>query len=436
MSARPLFSSRLTTILTMIGVAVGLGNVWRFPYMMGKYGGSAFLIVYLIFTFLFALPALIGEITLGRATRLGPIGAFRKALGPSRGGIIGYVLMTTILVASSYYTVVIANVIYVAYFSIAHGFAADHLDQYNQGLGDGHLQYLISAGVVLSAVYVIYRGLKNGIERVSKIFVPFFLVVIVYLIYRTLLLDGAWDYLRSFLRPDFRLLTPVNIFAALGQAVYSLSLGGTFMVVYGSYLEKQTSIVGVARWTAVGDIGAALLTSLFIVPAVLVYQLDMTSGPQLIFSTLPRLFGEMTSGQLIGSLFLTALASVAFLSLVAAIDVAYTCVREIGTVSLDKKKILMAIGMVELILIYPSAMDVDLIGLLDMIFGSGMQLIGSGLAVMAVTWGLGKALTLEQISDGANNRGYGFFYNWMKWAIPLILLLVLIGYIYSTISGL
>ena len=123
MSVKKQFSTQLATVLTMVGVAVGLGNVWRFPYMMGKYGGSAFLLFYLLFTLLFALPALTAELSLGRETQNGPYGAFRQAVGDKIGKPIGYLLLITILIASSYYVVVIANVAYAALFSISTGFS-------------------------------------------------------------------------------------------------------------------------------------------------------------------------------------------------------------------------------------------------------------------------------------------------------------------------
>ncbi len=402
--------------------------------MMGKYGGSAFLIFYLVFTCLFSIPALVGEITLGRSTRQGPFGAFRQALGTRKGGVIGYILLGTILVATSYYVVVIANVLYSAYFSMFQGFSTEHIDAYSNGLANGYLQYGIVVIILIGSLIVISKGLNNGIERVSKIFVPFFLVVILFLIYHSLSLDGAWAHCLEFLRPDFSSMKPLNIFAALGQAVYSLSLGGTFMVIYGSYLNEQESIINIAKWTAVGDVGAAILTSLFLVPAILVYQLDMTSGPTLIFSTLPHLFGEIPAGQLIGTLFLVALGLVAILSLIAALDVAKSCLSELTLVSWSKSTVLIIIGLIEIVLSFPSAMYPDLIGILDLVFGSGMQLLGSGLALIAVTWGLKKGITRSQLSL-SEGRSFDLFFFWLKWVIPAILGLVLFGYIYSTING-
>ena len=434
MAERPKFSSRITMVLTLIGVAVGLGNVWRFPYMMGKYGGSAFLLIYLLFTILFAVPALMGEISFGRATKEGLFGAFSQALGKGWGRLIGILLLITILVASSYYAIIIANVFYSSYFSLVHRFTTDTLESYLSGLGNSSLQYAITFSVIITSLMVLYRGLNKGIEWVSKIFVPFFLVVIVFLIYYTFTIDGAKAHFLNFLKPDFTSLEPVHVFAALGQAFYSLSLGGTFMVVYGTYLNKNISIPKTAAWTAFGDIGAALLTSLFIVPAVLVFNLDMTSGPTLIFNTLPQLFSQIPGGQFIGSIFLLALSLVAFLSLVAALEVAFSCFKEIFKLKFTRLQLLLGIGLIELILVIPSILDTNLIGTLDLIFGSGMQLLGSGITMIALAWGLGKIISKTQLFQTNENRHFNLLFFWMKWVIPAVLAIVLIGYIYDSIT--
>ena len=432
MAKRPVFSSQIATILTLIGVAVGLGNVWRFPYMMGKYGGSAFLIIYLLFTLLFAVPALMAEIGLGRAIKKGPIGGFKAAFGEKAGTLIGYMLMATICIAASYYAIVIANVLFSAVFSAIYGFqGAENMTSYNENLGNGWLQYGIALISIFSSLSIIQRGLKKGIEAISKIFVPFFLIAIIYLIINAFSLEGALEKVQLFLQPDFSTLEATHIFAALGQAFYSLSLGGTFMLIYGSYLPETEKIPKIALFTSIGDIGAALLASLFIVPTVLVFGLDMTAGPTLIFSTMPHLFAQMPGGQLIGTLFLLALGMVALLSLIASYEVLASGMEDITALNWSKNQKIIVIGILQAILAFPSAFDNNLIGLLDLIFGSGMQLLGSGLAACGLAWGLGKIVTTQQIFGNQTSRLKGIYHFWISWVIPILLLIVLIGYIYK-----
>lgn len=432
MSQRNLFSSRVATVLTMIGVAVGLGNVWRFPYMMGKYGGSAFLFIYLLFTVLFALPALVGEMGLGRVSRKGILGAFQEALGPSLGKLVGFLLLFTVTIASSYYVVVIANVIFTASFSAIEGFSAESMPVFERQLSNGYLQYGIVLGTLLISLLVLGRGLQKGIEWISKLFVPFFLLIILYLIMNAFSLDGAKAQFLAFLQPDFGALGAKDVFAALGQAFYSLSLGGTFMVMYGSYIKSDESLPKLAFWTGVGDVGAALLAGLFIVPTVLVFGLDMTAGPQLIFVTLPRLFMEMPGGAWIGFLFMTVLAMVAILSLIGAQEAAIGTIVEIPWIPWNRKQVLIGMGVLQALLAFPSAMQPNLIGWLDLIFGSGMQLLGSALALIALTWGIGRLRASSELSSGHSFTQGAFFFQWIKWVVPLVLFIVLIGYIYSS----
>ena len=433
MSQRNLFSSRVATVLTMIGVAVGLGNVWRFPYMMGKYGGSAFLFIYLLFTVLFALPALVGEMGLGRATRQGILGAFQEALGPNFGKWVGILLLFTVTIASSYYVVVIANVLFTAGFSAAVGFSAESMPVFEEQLSNGYLQYGIVLGTLLISLLVLGRGLRKGIEWVSKLFVPFFLLIILYLIMNAFSLAGAKAQFLAFLEPDFGALSAKDVFAALGQAFYSLSLGGTFMVMYGSYIKSEETLPKLAFWTGVGDVGAALLAGLFIVPTVLVFGLDMTAGPQLIFVTLPHLFMEMPGGAWIGFLFMTVLAMVAVLSLIGALEAAIGTIVEIPGMPWTRQQVLIGMGILQAVLAFPSAMQPNLIGWLDLIFGSGMQVLGSALALIALTWGIGRLRVSKEFSSASSFTQGDFFFQWIKWVVPLVLFIVLIGYIYSSL---
>ncbi len=426
------YTSSLATVLTLVGVAVGLGNVWRFPYMMGTYGGSAFLVVYLVFTFLFAIPALMAEIALGRESRGGTLVAFTRAFGKRWGNIIGFLLLTTVLVAGSYYAVVVANVFFTTAFSIFHGFDTQTMSQYKSQLGNGWMQYGVTLALVIVALLVIHRGLRKGIEWISKIAVPFFLLAILYLIFHSLSLPGAITHLQEFLQPNFSALTATQVFAALGQSFFSVGLGGTFMLVYGSYLSEKESIPKIAVATCLGDVSASLLTSLFLVPTILVFGLDIASGPGLIFDTLPKLFSQMSMGRILGSLFLLALSSVAFLSLVAAYEVFVSSVDKEVFAKTKRSHIIIGVGIAMVFLTLPSNLYPSLIGTLDIVFGSGMQIFGSALAVLGVTWGLKKTNIFAQLFGSEDRSSMeNLIYMWLKWVVPVVLLSVLLGYIYS-----
>jgi NSS family neurotransmitter:Na+ symporter len=428
---RQLFTSRISSILTLLGVAIGLGNVWRFPYMMGRYGGSAFLAVYLALTLFFAFPALMAEMTLGRMSGKGTIDSFRLGFGRSWGTIFGYTLMTVITVAGSYYAVVVANVLFTALFSIVRGFSPETTVGFHQLLSNGWLQYAIALFLIVTSLYIIHNGLVAGIERISKIVMPLFFIALVYMIFHSLSLPNAVDKCVQFLQPDFSLLGPAEIFAALGQAFFSVGLGGTFVVVYASFVKKDENISRIAVFTGFGDASASLLISLFLVPAILVLGMNMASGPGLIFDTFPALFASMSGGRLVGSLFLVSIFIVAYLSLVAAYQVPFTCMQNEWSTGRGRR-ILVLIGAVQAALALPSSLYPDIIGTLDLIFGSGMQVLGSALCVVALTWGLRRNVVLKEmfLTERPGILQVAIFY-WIKWLIPLALVLVLAIYIYD-----
>jgi NSS family neurotransmitter:Na+ symporter len=430
-ATRETFSSRFATILTMVGVAVGLGNVWRFPYMMGQYGGSAFLFVYLLFVLIFAIPAVTAEWSLGRYTRHGPLGAMEKVFGPW-GKWIGYLLVTTVLIANSYYAVIVGNVAFSAAFAIFTGFTPRTIPIYSANLGNGALQAAVALLVIIAAIWVIHRGVIKGIERVSKLFVPLFGIMIIALIIMALNLPGAVTHLKAFLAPDFSQLTPTSLFAALGQAFFSLSLGGTFYLIYGSYLRDDENIPKTAIATSAGDAGAALLAALFIVPTVLALGLNMQAGPLLIFETLPRMFSEIPAGRFIGAAFLIGLWMMAFLSTIAALQVVVAALTDSFNFSLTKAAII--VGGVEAVLMLPSALRPGIIGTLDLVFGSGMQMLGSALTIIALCWGCDKAVAATQIFGGRTEGIRRVYLTWLKWAVPGTLGVMLILYIADSIG--
>jgi len=431
MKARELFSSRFSTILTMVGVAVGLGNVWRFPYMMGQYGGSAFLIVYLVFVLVFAIPAITAEWSLGRYTRHGPLGAMEHAFGPL-GRWIGYLLVLTVLIANSYYVVIVGNVAFSAAFAMFTGFTPETIPLYTARLGNGFLQTVVALLMIAAAIWIIHRGIAKGIERISRLFVPLFGVMIITLIVMALNLPGAVTHLLAFLEPDFSQLTPTSMFAALGQAFFSLSLGGTFYLIYGSYLRDDENIPKTAIATGIGDASAAILASLFIVPTVLALGLNMQAGPSLIFETLPRMFSEIPAGRFIGVAFLIGLWMMAFLSTVAAFQVIVAALTDSFKFSLTKAALL--VGGVEAVLMLPSALNPEIIGTLDLIFGSGMQMLGSGLTIIALLWGCDKAIAATQIFGGRTDGFRRIYLLWLKWAVPATLGVMLVLYIADSLG--
>jgi NSS family neurotransmitter:Na+ symporter len=423
------FSGRLTAIFTLAGVAIGLGNVWRFPYMMGQNGGSAFLLLYLLMMLMFAIPALSAEWALARHARQGTIGSFKLAFGSRLGLLLGVGLVLGIMMANSYYMVIIGNILYASAYSVGVGFSDQSAPRYFELLEDVNMQAGFAALVLIWGLAVIDRGLNRGIELISKLFVPMFGLVMIYLVIQAMTLDGAVDHLLEFLRPDFSRIGVREVFAAMGQACFSLGIGGTLMLVYGSYLDDDERLIPKAMITGASDAGAALLAALFIVPTVLVFGLDLESGPPLVFNTLPQLFSVMPLGRLVGSLFLVALTLMAFLSAVAGLQVTVRGANHLWGGRLSRSQIVLLVGVVQVILMAPSAFHPEIIGTLDLIFGSGFLVFGSAMAVIGLAWRFGPEVGREQLRVGMA------YIHWLRWAVPAVLLVVLGLYIRDSLQA-
>lgn len=426
------FSSRTVAILTMVGMAVGLGNVWRFPYMMGAYGGSAFLVVYLVFTLALAFPALLSEMLLGKNNHSSTLAAYHSLYGRWWGKLLGYFFVVAITVAGSYYAVVLANVLFSTGFSMLKGFSAETNPQYFELLANKPLQYGLVVLLIISALFVSYKGFKNGIEQISKIIMPFFFLAILYMIVQAWLLPGALAKVRQFLTPDWSAIGPMELFAALGQTFFSIGLGGTLVVAYASIVSNEQDIPRIAMFTCLGDAGASILVSLFLVPAILVMGLQMDAGPSLLFQTLPELFSILPAGRLISALFLSALSLVAFLSLVAAYQVPINSLTRLG---IARNKVIVGLGLLQLLLSFPSTIYPSLIGVLDLVFGSGMQVFGSMLAVMGVWWGAQRYFYRKILFVHPEGMPTKLAIIWLRWIVPGTLLAVLISYVYNSLTG-
>ncbi|EED36602.1 hypothetical protein NOR51B_2554 [Luminiphilus syltensis NOR5-1B] len=430
------FSSFFTTVMTLLGVAVGLGNVWRFPYMMGTHGGSAFLMVFALLMVIIAVPAMMCELALARSQRGATITVLANSLG-SIGRVLGYVLVGGVFVAGSYYTLVVANVFYSAWFSISSGFNEQNLDLFANNLANPVMQYLMAVSVLWGALFVIWHGLKGGIERVSDTFVPFFFLVAVYLGYVALTLPGAKDATLQFMRPDFSQIGIRELSAALGQCFFSLGLGATFAMVYGKYISDSERLGSLAILSAVGDTTASLLAALFIVPTIMVFGLSLDSGPTLLFDTVPTLLAQMDNGRWVGSLMLLALALVAFLSVIAVFQVVVVSLEEAPVgIWLGKGRLFLIIGIAETALIAYPGWHPEIIGTLDLIIGSWFMVTGGLLAVIAITWSYTRADALRAVFNAGNPRLYHrIMFLWMRFVIPIALFSIVAGSIYDTFSS-
>lgn len=420
------FASRLGMVLTMVGVAVGLGNIWRFPYLVGRYGGAAFVAFYVLVAVVVGIPALCAEWVLGRHTRRGTLGAFQRG-GLPGGKLLGGLLFCVVVAATAYYTNVVGWVLYFALGEVLSGVgvtlnAAAILPPETGVSGTSVALQLVCTGVViLSCAVVLDRGLRKGIERASTVIMPTLFAILLILIVRSVTLPGAGEGVRWFIgKFAWDDLSPTVMVAAMGQAIFSLSLGGTFMVTYGSYLDDGVALPSNAAWTVFGDTSAGLLAGFVIFPAVFAFGLSPSSGPGLLFDTIPRVFARMPGGALFGTLFFLGLFGAAYLSDVAAFEVLVTSVVD-NTRLTRRRAIVLLSGVVGLVSIIPM-INLKIFVVWDLTFGSGMQALGALLSVLTVGWFLQRGALLAQLGD----RGLGttILVACIRYLIPLAMLTV------------
>lgn len=436
---RETFASRFGAIITMIGVALGLGNVWRFPYMVGRYGGAAFVLFYILVVLVIGVPGLMAEWALGRHTRRGTVGAFERA-GLPAGKLVGWFFFVIVVAATAYYTNVIGWVLYYAVGEIARALRAP-LDASavlppDTGFSSRSvlLQMTCTAAITLSCAFVLLRGLRSGIERASRIVIPLLCVILVVLIGRALTLPNAYAGVEWYiLKFDWADLTPRVMVAAIGHAVFSLSLGGTFMVVYGSYLTDQDSLTSNAWWTTFGDTFSGLLAGLAIFPAVFSLGLEPNSGPGLIFATLPKVFAAIPAGWLFGLLFFIGLLGAGYLSGLAAFEVLVAALTDNTRMSRTKVVWLVA-GLVFIVSIPPMVNNRVFVPW-DLTFGSGMQTLGAIVAVVTVGWALKRGEAIAALSVGGAKPVPVWLYQWIRWVIPGALLLVGVWWLLTELLG-
>ena len=436
---RETFGSRFGTIMTMIGVAVGLGTVWRFPYMAGKFGGAAFVLFYLLAAVVIGVPALMTEYALGRHTRRGTVGAF-AAGGFPFGRQAGWFFFCVVIAATGYYSAVIGWVLYYAVGQGAQalGLSLDAAAILPPDRGFVATSFLLqlacTAAVIFGCAMVLLKGLRAGIERASTIIMPALFLILVVLIVRGLTLPGAGEGVRWLLL-EFRWvdLTPRVMVGAIGQMVFSLSLGGTFMVVYGSYLRERESIARTAIWTTIGDTGSALLAGLAIIPAVFAFHMEPTQGPGLIFSTLPQTFGAMPLGWLFGLLFFTGLFCAGYLSDVAAFEVLVAGLTD--NTRLTRKRAVWVMATAVFLVAIPPTINNAIFVPWDLTFGSGMQTLGALLAVLTVGWCMHRSTALKALAAEGERPVPAWLYHWIRFGIPAGILTVGIWWLVTSVIG-
>lgn len=335
---RDQLGSRLGFILLSAGCAIGIGNVWKFPYMAGQGGGGAFVLFYLLFLVILGLPILCMEFAVGRASQKSPVKAYQALEKPgSKWHIHGYLTLIGCYLLMMFYTTVAGWMLH--YFCLTAGGTFEGMDVdgvagvFNGMLADPLVMGFWMVVVVALGIFVCARGLQNGLEKVTKVMMLALLGVMVVLAVHSCLLPGAGEGLAFYLLPDFARMREVGVantlVGAMNQAFFTLSLGVGAMAIFGSYIGKDHALLGESVRVVVLDTLVALAAGLIIFPACFTYQVDQTSGPGLVFITLPNIFADMFLGRLWGSLFFLFMSFAALSTVLAVFENIICCVMEL-----------------------------------------------------------------------------------------------------------
>ena len=324
-SKRDTFSSKFGVIAAAAGSAIGLGNIWRFPYVLGENGGGAFLFVYLAFIIAIGVPVMMSEFTIGRAALRNPYGAFKKLAPGKPWYLVGLMGVGAAFMILAFYSVVAGWTLEYIYQSVKNAFAGktpeelgSMFDSFREDSIRPVIWFLVFMGLT---AWIVLSGVKNGIEKYAKILMPILLVILAILCIRAVTLPGAKEGLAFLFKPDFSKINAKTILEALGQAFFSLSIGMGTLITYGSYISKKDNLANTAVSVSFADTFIAVLAGVAIFPAVFAFGIDAGEGEDLVFKTLPNIFQQMTGGYFFSLLFFILLGVAALTSTISVLEV-------------------------------------------------------------------------------------------------------------------
>ena len=446
---RDSFGSRFGALVALAGSAVGLGNLWRFPYLVGENGGAAFIIVYIILCFLICLPIFISEFVIGRRSQKNAFAAFRDLSGGSAWRWVGLFTVIVPLIVLSYYSVIGGWSIEYLIKSFTFSFTGVESRSAFSTMFTGFvtstwIPLAVHTGFLLATTLIVVVGIKDGIEKFSKLMMPMLFFIVLAIAIYSLTLPGAKAGVEYLFYPDFSKLTGKSVAAALGQAFFSLSLGFGTIMTYASYVSKKENIMFQSTATAVSDLMFALIAGTAIMPAVFAFGINPQAGPGLVFETLPFVFGQMPAGGLIAILFFVALLVAALTSSISMLEVAVAYLVEekkfsrLGACAL-LFVICWVIGAVCSLSFGPlSHIQIrggNIFDFLDSLSSNVLMTLGSLFTVIFVGWRLKKTDVYDEFTNGGtlsrNSKIFGVLWFLIRYIAPVAIIAIFISGIFA-----
>jgi len=440
--SRDTFGSKFGVLAAAAGSAVGLGNIWKFPYITGVYGGAAFLFVYLAFILAIGLPVMLSELIIGRSSKRNAFGAFKILAPGSAWRYIGILGVAAAFLILSFYGVVAGWSVNYIVLSIHDGFSAKTPEQitslFTTFIKSPVRPIVFQLIFMIATGAIVIVGVKKGIENYSKILMPLLVLILVVLCVKSLSLDGAKAGLEFLFKPDFSKLTGDGILVALGHAFFTLSLGMGTLITYGSYINNENNLFRIALNVTVADTVIAILAGIAIFPAVFAFGIAPTEGPGLIFITLPNVFHQMPGGYIFAVLFFVLLTVAALTSSISILEVVVAYFKEelhmgrnastiLATVLISILGILCSLSMGELS--FFTIFGLNFFNLMDWISANLLLPIGGLFISIFVGWFFGRKKVQEEVSKGGNLAGMllSVFMFLVKFIAPIAIAIVLLN---------
>ncbi len=442
------WSSDFGFILAAAGSAIGLGNIWRFPYTVGEYGGGAFILLYLAFVALIGVPVLLAELSLGRSTERSAVGAFKKLMPDSWWPAVGGLGVLCGFGILSFYSVIAGWTLSYFYMALngrfADGLSSEQSTQIFTELTASPIsEVLLSAAFLTLTALVVRGGISGGIERAARILMPIFLVVLLLLVGRSVTLDGASEGFAFLFAFDFSKLSAAAVVSALGQALFSMSLGMGAMITYGSYLKRSENLPKAAVIVAFFDTGLALIAGLMIFPALFHAGASPAAGPSLIFIVMATIFNTMPLGSLFAIAFYGLLAIAALTSTISLLEVIVAYFVDERQWSRERATWVVTAGCFALSV--PSALSfggssfftnmfggTGFLGMANIVFGNYFLSIGAVLICVFVGWKWGIGNAVAEMDSGGKLPAQAFWGILVRYVCPVAVAIVLV---YAAVTG-
>jgi len=413
---RDSFASSFGVLVAMAGSAVGLGNLWRFPYLVGENGGAAFILIYLGFVILAGMPVMLAEFIIGRRGQASARGAFQKLAPGTHWGIVGVLGVICCICILSFYSVVGGWCTEYLFKSVCFDFTEGDPENlktlFSSFSSSVWLPILCHTIFLVLTAGVVVAGVQNGIEKFSKVMMPLLFLIIIGIAVRSMTLPGSGPGLKFLFQPDWSKVTSQTFLAALGQAFFSLSLGSCMVVTYASYVKKDANIISLSSQTAIADTLFAIIAGCAIMPAVFAFGISPGEGPDLVFVTLPHIFSQMPLGGVIAIFFFVALLLAALTSSISMLEVIVAfCIEEF---KMKRKAAVIVVFVLIWILGCLCSLSMGPISnwkvlgktifdLFDFISADFLMLIGGLLIVIFAGWKLGKATVFDELTNGGTH---------------------------------